>query len=356
MDKRGHVVYHPNYPSDRIEDFSSAPIVQKVMKGTGGVERTNSATTGLGPVVAAYSPVKAWGWGIVVEKPESLVLAPVRRITIWISAITGAMLLMGGFFAYRWAEILFESQKLSQELKHHTERLDAANKDLESFSYSISHDLRSPLRAIDGFSRILTKDYAGKLDSEGIRLLNVVRANAQKMGELIDDILAFSRVGRAEISFSEVDMEALAKTTCEKLASEAGGRSVSCEIGPLPRARGDRAMMTQVFMNLLSNAVKFTAPRDTAKIEVGARENGGETLYYVKDNGVGFDAAYSHKLFGVFQRLHGMDEFEGTGIGLSIVKRIVEKHGGRVCADGAVDKGAEFYFTLPQRNNKEINP
>jgi signal transduction histidine kinase len=348
VDKQGHLIYHPRYTLDRIVDFSSLPIVQKVLKGHDGVERTLNSL-GNEPAISAYHPVTPWGWGVVVEKPVAIILAPVRKITLWLAALTGSMLFLGGFFAYRWAEVLFESQKLTRDLKHYADRLETANKELESFSYSISHDLRSPLRAIDGFSRILLKEYGGNVDSEGKRLLDIVRTNAQRMGQLIDDLLAFSRVGRAEMKLSEINMEELANKVSEELKAGTTDRMPQCEVGSLPPAYGDRAMIRQVFSNLLANAIKFTRPREEARIEVGGREDGAENVYYVKDNGVGFDAQYGHKLFGVFQRLHDMDEFEGTGIGLSIVKRIVEKHDGRVWAEGVLNEGATFYFALPKR-------
>ena len=348
VDSKGHLIYHPRYTVDRIVDFSQVPLIQKVLKGINGVERT-SDSLGKEPSISAYHPVSPWGWGVVVEKPTAVILAPVRKITLWLAAITGFMLLLGGIFAYRWAEIIFESQKLTRDLKHYADRLENANKELESFSYSISHDLRSPLRAIDGFSRILLKEYGAKVDSEGKRLLDIVRTNAQRMGQLIDDLLAFSRVGRAEMRLSEINMEELANKVCEEIKAGMTGKTPQCNVGSLPPAFGDRAMMRQVFSNLLANAIKFTRTREEASIEVGGREAEEENVYYVKDNGVGFDAQYGHKLFGVFQRLHDMDEFEGTGIGLSIVKRIVEKHDGRVWAEGALNEGATFYFALPKR-------
>jgi signal transduction histidine kinase len=348
VDKQGHLIYHPGYTLDRIMDFSQVPLVQKVLKGIDGVERTLDSL-GKDPAISAYHPVEPWGWGVVVEKPTAVILAPVKKITLWLAAITGFMLLLGAIFAYRWAEILSESQKLTRDLKRYADRLETANNELESFSYSISHDLRSPLRAIDGFSRILLKEYGDKVDSEGKRLLDIVRTNAQRMGQLIDDLLAFSRVGRAEMRLSEINMEELANKVCEELKAGTTGNTPQCNVGSLPRVFGDQAMMRQVFSNLLANAIKFTRTREEARIEVGGREDGEENVYYVKDNGVGFDAQYGHKLFGVFQRLHDMDEFEGTGIGLSIVKRIVEKHDGRVWAEGKVNEGAIFYFALPRR-------
>jgi signal transduction histidine kinase len=248
----------------------------------------------------------------------------------------------------RAAEIIQLNAELEQRVLARTAELEAANDELESFSYSVSHDLRAPLRAIDGFSHILLEDYAGKLDDEGKRLLNVVRDNTGRMALLIDDILAFSRSGRVEINFSEIDMEKLTREVFEELQPSVAGAKLQLEIEHLPPATGDRAMMHQVIVNLLSNAIKFSRIRESSRIKVGATVNADETVYYVRDNGAGFDMQHADKLFGVFQRLHSVNEFEGTGIGLAIVKRIITRHGGRVWAEGKVNEGATFYFALPK--------
>ncbi len=245
-------------------------------------------------------------------------------------------------------EIRSLNRELEQRVTARTADLEAANQELEAFSYSVSHDLRTPLRAIDGFSHILLEDYADKLDEEGKRLLNVVRNNTSRMGQLIDDILKFSRAGRLEISFSEIDMEQLAYSVFIELRPVVAGDKLQLEIEHLPSARGDSAMMRQVFVNLLSNAIKFSRSNDIPKIKVGSFIEGGENIYYVRDNGAGFDMQFVNKLFGVFQRLHSVNEFEGTGIGLAIVKRIITRHGGRVWAEGKVNEGATIYFALPQ--------
>lgn len=223
------------------------------------------------------------------------------------------------------------------------------NQDLESFSYSVSHDLRSPLRSINGYTSALLEDYSDKLDEEGRRLLNVIVANAKKMNQLIDDLLAFSRLGRQELRKEEVNVEEQVHGIWTELYEREGNRKVVVTIGPLGYARIDANMMRQVWLNLLGNALKYSRKKASAAIEVGRIEDAQEVTFFVKDNGAGFDMLYVDKLFGVFQRLHKPSEFEGTGVGLALVKRIMERHHGRVWAIGKVDEGATFYIALPKR-------
>jgi len=245
------------------------------------------------------------------------------------------------------ADLDWRVKERTRELSEANQSLQAVNRELESFSYSVSHDLRAPLRAIDGFSRMLLKDYADKLGDEGRRKLNVVRDNTQTMGQLIDDLLSFSRLGRKEMTKMSLDMEALVRDTWKDLTAVNPERRPTLVLNPLPPGVGDRTLIRQVILNLLSNAVKFSRSRENASIEVGVVQQGDEPAYFVKDNGVGFDMQYRGKLFGVFQRLHSQEEFEGTGVGLAIVERIILRHGGKVWAEGKVDEGATFYFTLP---------
>jgi len=242
-------------------------------------------------------------------------------------------------------------RQLNTDLETQAEQLQAANKELEAFSYSVSHDLRAPLRAIDGYTRILVEDYEVNLDSEGKRVCGVISREARRMGQLIDDLLAFSRLGRKEMYSSRIDMNALAGSVFEELIKEENRERIDFTLARLPMAKGDSSLIRQVWVNLLSNAIKFTSRKGRSVIEVGSKHTREESIYYVRDNGAGFDMEYANKLFGVFQRLHSESEFSGTGVGLAIVQRIIRRHGGRVWAQGEVEKGATFYFALPRKEN-----
>ncbi len=240
-----------------------------------------------------------------------------------------------------------ELRALAAALATRSDELEAANKELEAFPYSVSHDLRAPLRAIDGFSRVLLEDHAPKLDSEAQRLLSIVRKNTQAMGRLIDDLLVFARLGRQPLRLQPVDMSPLVRSLIDDLRSGQPDRAVEFEVGPLPTASCDLTLIRQVWNNLIGNAFKYTRTRAAGQIAIGGARGDGEIVYMVKDNGVGFDMRYAHKLFGVFQRLHAADEFEGTGVGLALAHRIVQRHGGRIWAEGELDRGATFFFALP---------
>ncbi|MBM4278483.1 MAG: HAMP domain-containing protein [Deltaproteobacteria bacterium] len=373
---------------------------------TEGVEAGLSGKDGVGfykdyrgePVIGAYKWLPEFNMCIITEIDQAEAFAPIVHLA-WVimgiaSAISIAAGLLGLFFAStitrpvqklaagaeeigggnlehrvgtaskdeigrlsrtfdRMAESLkatmVSRDELEQRVRDRTAQLEAANKELEAFSYSVSHDLRAPLRAIDGFSRVILEDYTDKLDDEGKRYLNIIGSNTKKMGQLIDDLLLFSRLGRQELRASGIDMGKLAKAVSEELKLAVPERKLKFTINTLIPAQGDQAMIRQVFVNLLSNAVKFTRPKENSVIEVGGSNEGDENIYYVKDNGVGFDMQYVNKLFGVFQRLHSSEEFEGTGVGLAIVQRIIHRHGGRVWVEGKVNGGATFYFTLPNR-------
>lgn len=241
--------------------------------------------------------------------------------------------------------------ELEARVTQRTAALEAANKDLEGFSYSVSHDLRAPVRAIVGFSRLLSETHGGQLDAEGVRKLDVIQGEAVRMGTLIDDLLAFSRLGRKAIHPADIDMETMAREIYQRLHAQHAGAQPDFRLGLLPRAHADRGLFEQVWANYLANALKFSSKRDKPVIEVGFISEQDEHVYYVRDNGAGFDPRYTDKLFGVFQRLHTGSEFPGTGVGLALVHRIVTRHGGRVWADSRPNEGATFYFTLPKEQD-----
>ncbi|HKO87786.1 MAG TPA: ATP-binding protein [Burkholderiales bacterium] len=237
---------------------------------------------------------------------------------------------------------------LEQRVHDRTAELQSANKELESFSYSVSHDLRAPVRSIAGFVAMLKEDHGPHLDGEAHRKLDVIEDATRRMDELIDDLLSFSRLGRQAIKWSELDMGNLAKSVFQNLDGKIVGHPIDFKLGPLPSALGDRTLLEHVWINYLSNAVKFSAKKARSIIEVGGHVSDTENIYYVKDNGAGFDPAYTNKLFGVFERLHSDKEFAGTGVGLALVERIVTRHGGRVWAEAKTGEGATFYFSLPK--------
>jgi signal transduction histidine kinase len=242
-----------------------------------------------------------------------------------------------------------EIRKLNQELGKRAAELEATNKELESFAYSVSHDLRAPLRHMVGYSELLQRQASSLLDEKSQRFIRTILDSAKRMGNLIDDLLAFSRIGRAETKKTEVDLEQLVEEVVAEIEQDTKSRDIAWKIGALPVCYGDRSMLRLVVVNLVSNAVKFTRMRRAAEIEIGCVDrNKKEVEVFVRDNGAGFEMQYVNKLFGVFERLHPPEQFEGTGIGLATVQRIIHRHGGKVRGEGSVDQGATFYFSLPK--------
>ena len=242
-----------------------------------------------------------------------------------------------------------QRRALNRELEKRSDELQATNKELEAFAYSVSHDLRAPIRHIAGFTELLQKHAGAMLDDKSRRHMSMIRDSANRMGSLVDDLLAFSRIGRAETQKTTVDLEQLVKNVVAEIAPDTQTRKINWHIGTLPICYGDPSMLRMVFSNLISNGAKFTRTREHAEIEIDSlNDRSDEVVVFVKDNGVGFDMKYKDKLFGVFQRLHSQEAFEGTGIGLATVQRIVHRHSGRVWAEASLDKGATFYVALPK--------
>lgn len=244
-------------------------------------------------------------------------------------------------------------RKLTEELEmkviERTAQLEITNKELEAFSYSVSHDLRAPIRAVSGFAKILVEDFGAELEPEALKYLQLILNDAKRMGHLIDDLLAFSKLGRKQVSVSAINMTSLIEAVKEEVfIDEKTNSKTRFILNPLPHILGDPSLIKQVWVNLISNAVKYSRHKTEVIIEIGAFEKEDQTTYFIKDNGAGFEMEYYDKLFGVFQRLHSQEEFEGTGIGLAIVQKIIQRHGGKVWAESKVDEGTCFYFTLPK--------
>jgi len=333
------------------------PAVAAVMGVEGIVEGVDYRGV---PVLADVRRVPTTPWFMVTKIDLEEIYAPLKK-----QAITTLMLVMALIFAMalgvgllwkrRDAELLKKSREemeqhvaeRTEELKIRTSELEAVNRELETFSYSVSHDLKSPLRAVDGFAALLEQDYSGKLDAEGKRLLRVIRGGARTMGQLINDLLEFSLMNRKAMIKNNVNMNKLVREVWAGFEHDLKGRNVNIDIGNLPEIFGDAAMLREVVANLLANSVKFTRQKKAAVVKVGASVENNENVFSIRDNGVGFDMTYKDKLFNVFQRLHAVDEFEGTGIGLALVQRIIHRHGGRVWAEGKVGDGAVFWFSFP---------
>ena len=310
------------------------------MPGTNGIDLMKSAQlvdptlvavimTGHGALETAVAAMKA-GALDYIQKPIKLATAlPVLERALAVR------------------QLRIEKKRLEENVRERTEELKIANRELEAFSYSVSHDLRAPLRAVSTFTQVLLSDHVGPLNEEGRRLLQNVNAGAAHMDRLITDLLRLSQLNRQALHRQPQRFAEVVRSIIDGMASERAGRDIEFVVADFPTWKVDPGLMQQVFVNLISNAIKFTREREHACIEVGYRMDGSTLVCFVKDNGVGFNMKYMNKLFGVFQRLHSADQFEGTGVGLSIVRRIVERHGGTVWVDGAQDQGATFYFSLP---------
>lgn len=343
-------------------------------------------------VIASAKPIPNTAWIVAVEFPQQIVLESATLFLRWIIIIGGTLIAIGIFAAWLMSRnitrplnklteaasmiaggdyssavnvdrgdelgklaLAFNSmaiqvrnaqQDLEKKVAERTNQLETVNKELEAFTYSISHDLRSPLRGIIGFTTILEEDYGHKLDDEAKRITAVIKNNTLKMGHLIDGLLTFSRMERQDIAKMKISTDLMVKEVIDSLQQQAD-RAIEWNIQSLPDIKGDTNMIRQVWVNLISNAIKYTSKKEQPHIDIGAFSETGQTFFYIRDNGVGFNEQYKHKLFKVFQRLHGVEEFEGTGIGLALVDKIISRHGGRVWAEAEIHKGASFYFGVP---------
>ncbi len=350
VDQSGQAVFHPQY-TERGETayLGNATAVQHALRGERGtliipdLDKNSERVT-------AFIPVEKYGWGVILEEPAVTAFAARDHQLQRFIVIYGLMLALSMFTAYLFFRAREEARiktDLTRLVSERTSELEVANKELEAFSYSVSHDLRAPLRSIDGFSRILLDECGNKLNSEHGSHLYRIRAATQRMSKLIDDLLKLSRVTRAEMKRAPVDLSAITQSVIEELASIQPSRKVITVVQPGVTAVGDGPLLRVILENLLGNAWKFTSKIENAQIEFGAQiDEKQATVYFIKDNGAGFNMAYANKLFGAFQRLHGISEFPGTGIGLATVQRIVHRHGGEIWAESIIDQGATFYFTL----------
>ena len=270
-----------------------------------------------------------------------------------VDVYSGPLILDGKTILHSIIHDVTDRTHMEEALKQRTSQLELANQELESFSYSVSHDLRAPLRAIDGYTRMIINKYGDQFNEDALAKFGVIRNSAHMMAKLIDDLLTFSRLSRKDTFMSKIDMETLIRDAWKELQADNMDRNINLTVNSMPSGYGDRALIKQVYLNLLSNAIKFTKNQNPALIEVGGHIDGNKDVYYVKDNGVGFDMQYYDKLFGAFQRLHSPEDFEGTGIGLATVQRIINRHEGLVWAEGKVGEGATFYFSLPHQTHTQ---
>jgi signal transduction histidine kinase len=354
VDRRGQMAAHPALaPDGELRDVSTVPSVEKALRGEGGADIAFDPVAQEARVVA-YAPVPGYGWGVMAEQPTRTAFAARDHEIRHLGLAYGLVVLASGTFAYWILRTLTERRRaayrisaLNADLQRWGAELEEANKELDAFSYTVSHDLRTPLSIIDGFSQALLENYAATLDARGRDYLQRICGATQRMADLIDALLGLSHVTRAELVWEVVDVSALARAIATDLQRCEPTRQAEFVIADGVVAHGDARLLGVVLENLFSNAWKFTARQPQARIEFGSLpQREGSLVFFVRDNGVGFDMVHADKLFRAFQRLHGRTEYPGTGVGLATVQRIIQRHGGRIWAEGAVGQGATFYFTL----------
>ena len=379
VDKNGHLVYHPGYKLDRVYDFSSVPAVGKVKKGlTGSVRSIDSA--GKEIVVLTFQPMK-WGWGAVMQRPEKEVLQPVEKVIIGLFLFAGISILIGSVIAYDGMELLYSIRSLSVQLqeKEKVEReireklqaelserkqaeqklertlvdLERSNKELEQFAYVASHDLQEPLRKVVSFTELLERRYKEQLGPDADRYIGYIVDGSKRMSLLINDLLAFSRIGTSTRKFTKADCSDILKRTLDDLQYRIKESGAVITFDNLPSVIADELQIGMVFQNLINNAIKFHRD-DMPRVHISARSEGNDWIFSVGDNGIGIEKAFLDRIFVMFQRLHTKEEYPGTGIGLAICKKVVERHGGSIWVESEFGKGSTFYFKLP-KNEKEVN-
>jgi len=379
IDKNGHLVYHPHYKLDGVYDFSGVSAVGKVRKGLIGSEKSNDSV-GDEEMVLTYQPMK-WGWGIVMQRPEKEVLQPVEKVIIGLFFFTGISILVGAIIAYDGMQLLYsirslsvmlqEKEKGEREIKEKLEvelgerrqaeqklertliDLERSNKELEQFAYVASHDLQEPLRKVASFTELLERRYKEQLGPDADRYIGYIIDGAKRMSLLINDLLAFSRVGTSTREFAKTDCNDVLKRTLDDLQYRIKESGAVITFDNLPSVIADELQIGMVFQNLISNAIKFRRD-EMPRVHVSAKSEGSHWIFSVSDNGIGIEKEFLDRIFVMFQRLHTKEEYPGTGIGLAICKKVVERHGGHMWAESELGKGSTFYFKLP-KNKKEVN-
>jgi signal transduction histidine kinase len=354
VDRQGQIAAHPELlPNGGIQNVSHVPVVRKVLRGERGVDHLSDAA-GSESQLVAYAPVPGYGWGVLAEQPSRTAFAARHQALLRLVVAYGVAVLASGAFAAWMLRTLSERRRaarrisaLNADLQRWSAELEAANKELEAFNYAVSHDLRAPLTSINGFSQVMWEDYAHVLDARGQDYLQRIVGATRRMADLIDGLLTLSLATRAELTRQPLDLSALAWAVIEELQAREPARQVTCIIADDLIAQGDASLLRLVLENLFSNAWKFTARTPQARIAFDVvPQPDGSPVWYVRDNGVGFDMADADKLFEPFQRFHARTDYPGTGIGLATVQRIIQRHGGRIWAEGAIGHGATFFFTL----------